>query len=120
MFEILEDLWVLHSQINPEKDNSKVTIFKINLNKDIIFKTSNLEIKEYLSRLYLNNRFFCSLNNCMDLLNVFFVNLDAIKFIMNFQNEEIDYNKTLNKLKSLKEIHTKCGEKDQKYAKKRQ
>lgn len=53
MFEILENLNVLHSQISPEKDNSKVTIFKVNLSKNISFKMINLILKvhkDYLVR----------------------------------------------------------------------
>ena len=57
MFEILENVYVLPSQINPEKDNSEVTIFKISLNKDIKFKATNLKLNkcfESLTSLYLN------------------------------------------------------------------
>lgn len=83
MFEILENDYVLHSQINPEKDNSEVAIFKISLNKDIRFKTANLKLKEYfkpLSGLHLNNHDFCSLNNSITPLNVLFVDLEQLNY----------------------------------------
>ena len=47
MFEILENLNVLHSQIGLEKDHSEVTIFKANLGNYILFGHINLILKVY-------------------------------------------------------------------------
>jgi hypothetical protein len=82
MFEILENLNVLPSLINSEKDNSEITIFKISLNKNIRFKTHNIKLKEYfksLSSLYLNIRTFYSLNNCNNSFKCVFCKFMAIK-----------------------------------------
>lgn len=101
MFEILENLNVLHSQINPEKDNSEVTIFKVNLNKDNLFKISNSYLnanKDHLKLLNflnisLNGQNFNSLNNYMALLETLFICLARNKGSAIFINLRLFINK---------------------------
>ncbi len=71
MFEILENLNVLHSQISPEKDNSKVTIFKVNLSKNVLFKMINLILKFYNDYLVQSRFLYAYLNKGIYLLNYF-------------------------------------------------
>ena len=71
MFEILENLNVLHSQISPEKDNSKVTIFKANLSKNVLFKMINLILKFYNDYLVQSRFLYAYLNKGIYLLNYF-------------------------------------------------
>ncbi len=71
MFEILENLNVLHSQISPEKDNSKVTIFKVNLSKNVLFKMINLILKVHKDYLVRSRFLYAYLNKGIYLLNYF-------------------------------------------------
>ncbi len=87
MFEILENLNVLHSQISPEKDNSKVTIFKVNLGKTVLSKIINLILKFHNGYFVRSSLLYVYSNNWAYLLdyfifNVLFGNLARIKCLI--------------------------------------
>ena len=84
MFEILENLNVLHSRIGPEKDNSEVTIFKANLGNHILFGPNNLILKVYSACLAQSPFLYVYSNVWACLLNyyifkVLFESLTSIK-----------------------------------------
>ena len=82
MFEILENLDVLHSQISPEKDYSEVTIFKANLENYILFKPFKLILKIYNAFLAQSHFLYVYSNFlvCLLILGVFFENLDRTNY----------------------------------------
>lgn len=84
MFEILENLNVLHSQIGLEKDHSEVTIFKANLGNYILFGLNNLILKSYNVFLAQSHFLYVYSNFLVCLLNyilwVFLENLDRTNY----------------------------------------
>jgi hypothetical protein len=82
MFEILENLNVLHSRIGSERDHSEVTIFKANLENYILFKHFNLILKVYNAFLAQSHFLYVYSNFlvCLLILGVFFENLDRTNY----------------------------------------
>ncbi len=97
MFEILENLNVLHSQIGLEKDHSEVTIFKAILGNYNLFKHGNLILKIY--NVYLtqspflyaySNVWACLLNHYI--FKVLFKSLARIKCSIISLNQDYSVN----------------------------